>query len=106
MATVTALALCSVVGLTGAVGVLLSGAVTAKHRAGAAADFAAIAAARQSYDPVAACHVARRIAADDGARVESCRIVGATATVRVRVAVTGPFARFGPARATARAGPG
>jgi secretion/DNA translocation related TadE-like protein len=106
LATVTAVALCSLLGLTASLGVLLSAAVTAKHRAGAAADFAAIAAAQQAYDPVAACHAAQRIAAHNGAVIESCRIAGQTAEVHVRVDVTGPLARLGPARAVARAGPG
>src|SRR3954452_13825745 len=105
IATVTALALIVMVAATAMVGVLVGAAVAARHRAGAAADLAAIAAAARSYDVGAACRAAARIAGSNRARVESCRLRGTIAEVRVRVPVPGVFGRLGPARATARAGP-
>jgi secretion/DNA translocation related TadE-like protein len=106
MATVTAVGLAAVVSAAAVVGVLLAGAVAARHRAGAAADFAAIAAAQHAVEgTAAACRSAAQIARSDGARLEMCRLAGTTAEVRVRVELPGPLARLGPARATARAGP-
>jgi secretion/DNA translocation related TadE-like protein len=106
MATVTVLALGGVASAAVVVGVLLGGIVAARHRAAAAADFAAIAAAERSYaGSAAACRSAAQIAAANRAEVEWCQLSGRTAEVRVRVRVAGPFARLGPARATARAGP-
>jgi secretion/DNA translocation related TadE-like protein len=106
MATVVGIGLGAVVCAAAVVGVLLGGAVAARHRAGTAADFAAIAAAQRWADGRSvACRAAARVAADDGAQVDSCRVSGAIAEVRVSVPVPGPLGRLGPARATARAGP-
>ncbi len=87
------------------------GAVVARHRAARAADLAALAAARSAATGWAEpCAVAARVAAAQGARVQSCgRLLdGSTAVV---VAVDGPdpgwlfgLADLGPARARARAG--
>ncbi len=104
-ATVAVIGICGVLGATAMAGVLLGGVVAARHRAGAAADLAAIAAAQQALDPRGACRRAAQLAARDGAVVELCRVSGAVVEVRVRVAVPGPLGRLGPARATARAGP-
>jgi secretion/DNA translocation related TadE-like protein len=106
MATVVAIGLGAVLSAAALVGVVVGGVVTARHRAGAAADFAAIAAAEHAYDgSAAACRAAAAIAAADAADLDSCRVVDGIAEVRVSVRVSGPFARLGPARATARAGP-
>ncbi|MFD9454392.1 Rv3654c family TadE-like protein [Streptomyces sp. NPDC059985] len=74
-------------------GVLLLGqAVAARHRAGAAADLAALAAAASwSHGPVAACAAAVRVAGAQGARVTACRVEGEVAEITARVEA-GPFA--------------
>jgi secretion/DNA translocation related TadE-like protein len=106
LATVTVVGLGTALSGVGVAGVLLGGVVAARHRAGAAADFAAIAAAEHRYDgAAAACRAAARLAIADGAVLESCRLRGDVAEVQVSVRVGGPFAGLGPARATARAGP-
>jgi secretion/DNA translocation related TadE-like protein len=107
MATVVVIAIGAMLSAVAAGGVLLGGAVTARHRAGAAADMAAIAAAQHALEgPAAACRAAAAIARVNRASVDTCRVVGAgVVEVRVRLAVSGPFGRLGPARAVARAGP-
>ncbi len=85
-------------------GVLIGSAVVARHRAQAAADLGALAAAgRLPAGPDAACVVAtqliRRMRAD---RVD-CTLQGLDVVVTVEVTL--PFAAFGTARAAARAGP-
>ncbi|MEU9036849.1 Rv3654c family TadE-like protein [Streptomyces sp. NPDC048352] len=96
-ATVVAAVLVAVFG-----GVLLLGqAVVARHRAGAAADLGALAAAVSWADgPEAACAAARRVAAAQGAVLAACRVGGEVAEVRAGVRA-GPFT----AEVTARAGP-
>ncbi|MEU9026430.1 Rv3654c family TadE-like protein [Streptomyces sp. NPDC048383] len=81
-------------------GVLLLGqAVAARHRAGAAADLAALAAAATwSHGPAAACAAAARVAGAQGARVTECRVEGEVAEVTARVRA-GPFAPALPSRA-------
>lgn len=105
---VTALACCVLAAV-----LAVAAAVTARHRAESAADLAALAAAGWLLrDPRAACAEAGRVAAAQGARLESCvseQSSGADA-VRVvvarRAALPGPLADALPeARATARAGP-
>jgi secretion/DNA translocation related TadE-like protein len=106
MATVMVVALGAVICAAAVTGLLLAGVVAARHRAAAAADFAAIAAAeRVVQGSTAACRSAADTARGDGAELEMCRVEGGRAEVRVRVALSGPLARLGPARATARAGP-
>ncbi|MEU2829520.1 Rv3654c family TadE-like protein [Streptomyces lavendulae] len=97
-AAVVATALVAVFG-----GVLLLGqAVVARHRAGAAADLAALAAAvTWARGPEEACAVAGRVARAQGAEVAVCRVGGEVAEVTARVRA-GPFAPGVPARA----GPG
>jgi secretion/DNA translocation related TadE-like protein len=106
-ATVWVLALAGLLAALGAAGVLVGVAVAGRHRAAAAADFAALAGAGRAVtgDP-AACTAAAEVAARNGARLESCALLpGAVVDVRVRVPV-----RLGPlgvldARGRARAGP-
>ncbi|MCX5074731.1 flp pilus-assembly TadE/G-like family protein [Streptomyces sp. NBC_00513] len=83
-------------------GVLLLGqAVVARHRAAAAADLAALAAAATwAHGPEAACATAVRVARAQGASLTACDVQGEVAEVVAR-APTGPFA---PALAS-RAGP-
>ncbi|MFJ3200050.1 Rv3654c family TadE-like protein [Streptomyces sp. NPDC086989] len=81
-------------------GVLLLGqAVVGRHRAAAAADLAALAAAATwTHGPEAACAAARRVAAAHGAEVTACTVGGEVAEVAARPA-TGPFAPTIRARA-------
>src|SRR4051794_16510323 len=106
-ATVWTVALAGLLAALGAVVVLVGSAVVARHRAGAAADLAALAAAGSAVqgDP-GACSVAEQVAAANGATVDSCS-VSAAAVVELRVHVP---VRLGPlgvaaARGRARAGP-
>ncbi|MEU3190097.1 Rv3654c family TadE-like protein [Streptomyces sp. NPDC006992] len=93
----------SVVALCGVfAGVLGFGqAVWVRHRAGAAADLAALAAAdRALAGPARACATARRVARAQHTRVARCTVRGEVADLETRL-------RWGPytARARARAGP-
>lgn len=74
-------------------GVLLLGqAVVSRHRAAAAADLAALAAAASwAHGPEAACAAALRVAVAQGAQVTACVVTGEVADVTAR-APTGPFA--------------
>lgn len=75
--------------------------VAARHRAGGAADLAALAAADQSHrGRDAACAVAAKVADAQGARVVRCAVIGDIADVTAQAA-------FGPYRpkVRARAGP-
>lgn len=106
-ATVWVLALAGALAVVALAAVLVGGAVVARHRAGSAADLAALAAAGRAVlaDP-GACAVAEEVAAANGAVLERCT-VRAGAVVEVEVAV--PF-RLGPlgrrdAAGRARAGP-
>ncbi|WUH78813.1 pilus assembly protein TadG-related protein [Streptomyces sp. NBC_00435] len=89
-------------------GVLLLGqAVVARHRAAAAADLAALAAAVSwSHGPEAACAAAARVAVAQGARIVGCEVTGEVVEVTAR-APTGPFgppvrSRAGPPQAGER----
>lgn len=110
----TVLAL-TVVMLAGLLLVMVSAvgqAVLARHRAQAAADLAALAAA--SAQPTGgtapgsadACSEAARVASANGARLAGCR-AGADVVVRVRVGPSGsgPLPALAPAEGSARAGP-
>lgn len=84
-----------------AVVLALGQAVAARHRAGAAADLAALAAADRALSgPVAACARAVEVAAAQRAEVTSCVVSGEIADVTAR-------ARLGPYAPTvrSRAGP-
>jgi secretion/DNA translocation related TadE-like protein len=88
------------------VGLDLGGAVAGRHRAAAAADLAALAAAGQAvHGPGPACDRARRIAEQMGARLVLCRLVGWDALVEVQVEVGTTLPGIGPAVGRARAGP-
>jgi secretion/DNA translocation related TadE-like protein len=90
------------------VGLHLGAAVIARHRAEAAADLAALAAAGLAVEGAeAACRRAGEVAAAMGGTVTSCRLVGWDALVeaRVPVAVTAPGIGIDTAAGRARAGP-
>nr|WP_127360371.1 Rv3654c family TadE-like protein [Actinacidiphila soli] len=75
----------------------LSHALTARHRAGAAADLAALAAADHALEGEAtACALAARVASAQGARLLRCAVVGEIADLTAAV---------GPAQVRSRAGP-
>ena len=89
----------------------LGAAVAARHRAEAAADLAALAAAdRMLADPAGACDEAARVAAAQQARLTSCVLRSDAALDAVEVSVESPvsgrlFAALPPAHGRARAGP-
>jgi len=85
----------------------LVGAVGGRHRAEAAADLAALAAAGQAVRGEAvACRRAGDVAAGSGGRVVLCRVHGTEAVVEVEVALRATVFGAMTARARARAGPG
>ncbi len=90
-----------------AVAVLTYGsAVQTRHRAVAAADLAALAAAAYVPDgEAAACDRARWVATGMRVTVTSCRISNWDAFVQVRAALPVGLAGFGPVVAHSRAGP-
>ena len=106
-ATVWVLALAGLLALLGVALMLVGGAVVARHRASAAADLAALAAAGRAVlaDP-AACATAARLARANGAELEGC-VVRPEAVVEVRVRVLVRLRPLGilAAPARARAGP-
>ena len=87
-------------------GVYVGSAVIARHRAQAAADLAAVAAAVHLADGTrAACSRASALALAMKAAVTRCEVDGLDVLVTVETRI--PLGRIavGPARATARAGP-
>lgn len=86
-------------------GIEIGGAVTARHRAQAAADLAALAAAGQSVLGGDGCAEARRFADRNGAHLVECALEGEDALVEVSVALPLGVFGLGPAVALARAGP-
>jgi secretion/DNA translocation related TadE-like protein len=85
-------------------GVYLGSAVVARHRAQAAADLAALAAAaRLAAGPETACAQAKALAREMRVTTIGCAVndLDVVVTVEVRLAVGG----WGSARAAARAGP-
>jgi len=88
------------------IGLQLGSVVTARHRAEASADLAALASAAQALaGPEAACRSAAKVAERMSTTLTSCELQGWNATVRVSARPSGLAERFGVANATARAGP-
>lgn len=105
-ATVVGAGLIMVVLALFAAGVQLGSAVITRHRAEAAADLAALAAAAWAVSgPEVACLTAERVARRMAARLASCELDGWDAVVRVTARPSGLVERLGVANATARAGP-
>lgn len=105
-ATVLVLSLCMVLVVLATVLVAVASAAVARHRAGQAADSAALAAAVRALDGTdAACRAAGDLAQDAGAVLLTCRLQADRADVLVEVRPPGWLGRFGTARGTARAGP-
>jgi len=85
-----------------AVGLHLGSAIVARHRAEAAADLAALAAAGHATDgETAACNEGQRVAEAMGARVALCRLAGWEVLLEAQVPL--PFALPGTSTATGRA---
>jgi len=81
-------------------------AVSARHRAGAAADLAALAAADRSiHGQDAACAAAQAIAAAQHTRLMSCQLRGDVVDVVAEASLSPLGLGLPPARVRARAGP-
>ena len=105
-ATVLVLAAGVLLALAAAVLTSLGAVGVARHRAGTAADLAALAAAARALSGQdAACTAARSVAHDVGAELRSCTVDGRTAVVVVEVRPPGRLGELGAARSRARAGP-
>jgi len=105
-ATVVTLAVIVVVLILTVSGLMLASAVLASHRARAAADLAALAAAgalMRAEPPSVACLLAARVAAANQASLERCTTAGAE--VRLSAAVPTGLKGLGVATARSRAGP-
>jgi secretion/DNA translocation related TadE-like protein len=106
MATVVVLGIVALLVLASGSAVLLGAAISARHRAGAAADFAALAAARRALaDATGACMTAATLAASGGARLVGCSVRAGVVDIRVAVPLPGLLSRWGQVTARARAGP-
>jgi secretion/DNA translocation related TadE-like protein len=106
MATVVVLGIVALLVLASGFALVLGAAISARHRAGAAADFAALAAARQvALDGAGACRNAARVAASGGARLVGCSVRAGVVDVRAAVPLPGLLSRWGWVTARARAGP-
>jgi secretion/DNA translocation related TadE-like protein len=86
------------------VAMTLGQAVIARHRAGSAADLAALAAAGAAPDGGFGCRLAERVVSDQGARLVTCVLSGEVADVVVEVRTRAPV-YLPAARARSRAGP-
>lgn len=105
-ASIYVLALCAVLAFVAATGVLLGQAVVARHRAGAAAELAALAAADRALDGEGvACAAAGRVAAATGGAMTACALHDGVSEVVTTVPMAGVLSAWGPARGRARAGP-
>lgn len=89
-----------------ALGIHLGAAAVARHRAEAAADLSALAAAVQASSGAdSACQRAAQVATRNGATLRSCALQDWDALVEVTVRPPGPIAALGQATGRARAGP-
>jgi secretion/DNA translocation related TadE-like protein len=105
-ATVLALGATAVLVAAATAVMVVTAAVTARHRAGAAADLAALAAAVDAvHGPTVACRSASQVATADGGRLTACRLTGPVADVTVAVPLRGFLSRWHAAVGRARAGP-
>jgi secretion/DNA translocation related TadE-like protein len=97
--------ICLVFALTGVV-MIVSVADQVRHRAGSAADAAALAAAAAALDgDSAACDRGADLAKLNGAQLVSCSVTDGISDVTVSVLPPGVLSQFGPLKARARAGP-
>lgn len=92
-ATVWVLALASVIWFTAFAGLLVADVQALRHQAGAAADLAALAGARNAWHGAErACDAAGRVARANGGRLQACAVRAGVADVTVEVPLP---ARFG-----------
>jgi secretion/DNA translocation related TadE-like protein len=85
---------------------VLAGVLAARHRAGRAADLAALSGAASLWTSAATvCRSAAAVAAANGARLVGCTVAGDAVLVRVAVTPDGWGRRVGPVQRSARAGP-
>lgn len=105
-ASIWVLALSAVLAVAVVAAVLVGSAITLRHRAAAAADLSALAAAGRALEgQAAACAAAADIAAAMTAELDGCTVTGLVAQVWVTAAADlGLVGRVG-SQATARAGP-
>jgi secretion/DNA translocation related TadE-like protein len=81
-----------------AAALLMSQAVVARHRAGGAADLAALAAADHALDgPQTACRLAAEVARAQGALLRGCQVAGEVVEVVAEVRGARVRSRAGPA---------
>ncbi len=105
-ASVWLVGLCAVLVLAVTASVLAGSAIVTRHRATAAADLSALAAAGSAIEGRdAACAAAADIATGMGAEVVSCELAGVVAMVRVSVSAELGVVGHVRAEASARAGP-
>jgi secretion/DNA translocation related TadE-like protein len=105
-ATLVAVAMMAVLMAIVLGGSVVGSAVIARHRAQAAADLAALAAAgRIASGPQSACGWATSVAAANGGRVAACTVEELDVVVTVEVTVPLGSLGIAPASAAARAGP-
>jgi secretion/DNA translocation related TadE-like protein len=98
--------LCSVLALAATAAVLVGSAMVTRHRAIAAADLSALAAAGKALDgEESACAAAADIATSMGARLTRCSLSGVIADVAVTVSAELSVVGLVTGRASARAGP-
>ena len=107
-ATILVLSICLLAMVLATAVAATGSAIVARHRAQAAADLGALAAAdvlvgRATGEP---CAAAARVAFAQGASVTHCEVSGTDVLVRAAVEPRGPAAALGVAVAAARAGPG
>lgn len=103
-ATVVIVSVVAVAGLLIAMLLGLSQVIVARHRAGAIADLAALAAAG-GWSEVGACERAGRVATENSGRLVGCRVLG-DGSVRVDARVSDVPGLLGRITGSARAGPG
>lgn len=100
------LGLCSVLALAATAAVLVGSALVTRHKAIAAADLSALAAAGKAIEgEETACAAAAGIAGSMDARLTACSLTGVVADVTVTVTVELGVVGLATARASARAGP-
>ncbi|MGI8530526.1 MAG: Rv3654c family TadE-like protein [Geodermatophilaceae bacterium] len=100
------LGLCSVLVLAATAAVLVGSAMVTRHKAIAAADLSALAAAGKAWEGTeSACAAAADIATSMGAQLTSCSLSGVIAEVSVAVSVELGVVGLATAEASARAGP-
>lgn len=100
------LGLCSVLALAATAAVLVGSALVTRHKAIAAADLSALAAAGKALEgEESACAAAVDIATSMGARLTACSLSGVIADVTVTVSAELGVVGLATAQASARAGP-